>query len=564
MNLVHIYIGEHKAIRNLNISFGGGVLCSVQERTIKISRLTDTSAYYHGFHCSALIGANGVGKSSALDFIETAYFPTDSSGTLIFYEAKTEIFHICVINMEITICNKQHEIHYDYNHFATTHSVNIVKINNISSAQNKLGYQKKHIHPLIHEHTLEEYTKSKIKQKQYFANLLAYFRGSVQRDGIVKDIGFEFTFNNSCSRVDRLFLESTFHIDHSKTISNLKEKFISKNSHPEWMTLGPNEIFQSLIKLNSISIIVELSASRKMSDKRYLLAFLLKTYIEIDVSERYTNNTIALKQTIEALRYLENWNIFSIPPSELENIQDVVDIERMQLRLESIIELLERIASLLSNYQFEFKNTDPASVKIEDFYIISELTNIIVKLPPSISSNFSWGWRGVSTGEMALSHLFSETYHYLRSAPKKRNSIFIIDEADLYLHPEWQRSFLDTYLSHLKMLVDSASIFKPQILLSTHSPIIISDFLPQDITSLTKDANGQVSLRESMGFGTNITNLFIDGMHIDSTFGEHSRKAISTLIKKSQEGKLEKLDRVLIGSMGNKFIKEYLLENDNV
>ena len=103
---------------------------------------------------------------------------------------------------------------------------------------------------------------------------------------------------------------------------------------------------------------------------------------------------------------------------------------------------------------------------------------------------------------------------------------------------------------------------RPQIIITTHSPIIISDFLPQDIVSLVKDASGKIEIKESLGFGTNITNLFIDGMHLTATVGEHSRKAIVSLVEKSESQKLSSLDKELIKGMGNKFVREYLLQND--
>ncbi|WP_163003860.1 AAA family ATPase, partial [Pseudomonas viridiflava] len=92
-------------------------------------------------------------------------------------------------------------------------------------------------------------------------------------------------------------------------------------------------------------------------------------------------------------------------------------------------------------------------------------------------------------GEMAYTHLFSETYNCAKKS-KKANYIIVIDEADLYLHPEWQRGFLDSYLELLERVEWKGA--RPQIIITTHPPIIISDFLPQDIVSLAKDASGKV------------------------------------------------------------------------
>ena len=123
---------------------------------------------------------------------------------------------------------------------------------------------------------------------------------------------------------------------------------------------------------------------------------------------------------------------------------------------------------------------------------------------------------------------------------------------------ELSSDFLDSYLNLLDRLDWRSS--KPQLLFTTHSPIIVSDFLPQDIVSLFKDQDGVVRVKDSLGFGTNITNLFIDGMHIESTIGEHSRKAIVSLMQNANTQSLSDLDRELVNSMGNKFVREFLLK----
>ncbi|MBN0787330.1 hypothetical protein JTM05_32260, partial [Pseudomonas aeruginosa] len=50
--------------------------------------------------------------------------------------------------------------------------------------------------------------------------------------------------------------------------------------------------------------------------------------------------------------------------------------------------------------------------------------------------------------------------------------------------------------------------------------------------------------------------------HLTATVGEHSRKAIVSLVEKSESQTLSSLDKALIKGMGNKFVREYLLQND--
>ncbi len=69
-------------------------------------------------------------------------------------------------------------------------------------------------------------------------------------------------------------------------------------------------------------------------------------------------------------------------------------------------------------------------------------------------------------------------------------------------------------------------------------------------------------MKKSLGFGTNINNLFIDEMHISSTFGEHSRLTIEKLLSRFELDEMLDGDDFLINVIGNKHMREYLKSND--
>jgi hypothetical protein len=98
--------------------------------------------------------------------------------------------------------------------------------------------------------------------------------------------------------------------------------------------------------------------------------------------------------------------------------------------------------------------------------------------------------------------------------------------------------------------------------LSTHSPIIISDFLPEDIVSLDKK-DGKTEIVESFGFGSHITDLYIDGMHLKSTFGEHSKKAINNILNRKKSGTLTKHDLRLVRKIKSKNIQQMILGSND-
>ena len=98
--------------------------------------------------------------------------------------------------------------------------------------------------------------------------------------------------------------------------------------------------------------------------------------------------------------------------------------------------------------------------------------------------------------------------------------------------------------------------------MTTHSPIILSDFLPDDIVSITK-IDGKITQEKSNGFGTRINDLYLDGMHLDSTFGEISRNEILRFYKELKQGELSNYSQYLINLIPDEKVKAYFMgEND--
>lgn len=558
MNLVHIYIQEHKAVRDLNISLGGEVVCRVDDHEVFIEHRADTSSYYNGYHCSAIIGANGVGKSSILDFLESVYFPTDSSGVLIFLDSNSRI-HICQINYHVNECSLPFDSYDGFEYFASAKKLVLVKINNVSVAQSRFGYQKRSKHRLIEERSLEQYASTKSQRKKYFANLLGYLRWRQSGRDAFQDVGFEFKIQNSFGRLGVLansyLLNEQFQVEFKNAYSVILNNRIVNRP------VGVEGVYEYLVETLSISILVELAAAS--GNRRTEVLATLNFYFVKALSLGRMNSSRSIFQALEALRYDENWEVFKQKDSKGKVSSKIcsldIDLDKMQRVFSEYLEILSDVSEMLSLGVISIDDDGALGVIVDDFTCASEIVHLVSKLPRNILSNISWGWRGLSTGEMAYTHIFSETYNSSKGS-KPRNFLILIDEADLYLHPEWQRGFLDSYLELLDDL-DWGST-RPQLLITTHSPIIVSDFLPQDIVSLAKADDGQVVVKKSLGFGTNITNLFVEGMHIKSTIGEHSRKAIVSLVSKADSKSLSDFDKELVKGMGNKFVREYLLKND--
>ncbi|MFK9861073.1 AAA family ATPase, partial [Klebsiella pneumoniae] len=69
----------------------------------------------------------------------------------------------------------------------------------------------------------------------------------------------------------------------------------------------------------------------------------------------------------------------------------------------------------------------------------------------------------------------------LENNPEIHGFIIILDEYDEHLHPEWSRLFLDYLLQYLSRGYNNYFF---QILLSTHSPYVISDLLKENVIKI--------------------------------------------------------------------------------
>ena len=103
------------------------------------------------------------------------------------------------------------------------------------------------------------------------------------------------------------------------------------------------------------------------------------------------------------------------------------------------------------------------------------------------SSGKKFGINELSSGEKQL---FLRTLAIKMLEPE--NSIIMIDEPELSLHPKWQQKIVDVYKKIGK---------NNQIILATHSPHILGSVKKESIILLVKNKNGVVEVRTGENFG---------------------------------------------------------------
>ena len=167
---------------------------------------------------------------------------------------------------------------------------------------------------------------------------------------------------------------------------------------------------------------------------------------------------------------------------------------------------------------------------------------------PHYYLNFSWG---LSSGENNLLRLFTSFYYiFERDFANEKNGeckiynfdkaghrivcdsiILIMDEADLTYHPDWQRQFISVVTAFLQEIYPPECCKEIQIVLSTHSPLLLGDMPQHNVIYLrTNDETGITEVDNSgrlETFGQNIHLILRDSFFLrKGTIGEFAGKKI--------------------------------------
>ncbi|MDE1358952.1 ATP-binding protein [Vibrio aestuarianus] len=556
MKLAFLHVNNHKALENIDIPINSSHKCSYSNNKLTLKFSPDKLDYYQGLDCSAIIGKNGVGKSSILEFLEVAYEGTDSSGIIVWFDNKKEKYHVCPINLYIeessVVSNQDYTLEKDISKLIKRQKLKLIKANNLTGVEANDFATKRKSNSFIYDMSLSQYVKgSKKVVAQRTNRLISYFNTSTSFNKSEQPkVKFTFQFSaSSTSYLKSLLNNKDFvskHIESKKHLDSLKHQL---NDSLACVYLHDHQTVGSqLLRANLLSIfnyLSKLSIIRKEHRDEFFIKLLIE-FISGNFNESYIANILS-----EVRR---NSN-----ESSIDSANNIVgfDATIITMKYHEVLNTLGQISHLVDVFMGECRISKNNSLSTFNAELIIELTSCISKLPQILLNNFQYGWNGFSTGEFAKLNIFSELYNYIHDQKNQSISshLIIMDEVDLYLHPDWQRTFFSELLEFIKVEFPKDTV---QIILSTHSPIIISDFLPEDIVSLDRDS-GNTQVVESFGFSSNITDLYVKGMHLSSTFGEHSKKEINRLLTRPSDSSLGEKDMLLIKKIKSKNIQQMIL-----
>ncbi|PAW27854.1 hypothetical protein BKC07_16865 [Peribacillus simplex] len=215
------------------------------------------------------------------------------------------------------------------------------------------------------------------------------------------------------------------------------------------------------------------------------------------------------------------------------------------IRTIDITNLIERLYSFPLNY---FKDKNIIEIPSEDEFFAKNVSY----LKDSYNDIFNFKFTNFSDGEFIYLNLFSNVHKYIEHSDFY-DCILLLDEPDINLHPEWSRKLI---YDLIKLVENHKKEGKVQIIITSHSPFIVTDFPKENIFAfkLNNKTKNYFIENPEFGFAANIYDLITDTFFMEASIGEFAVKKIQSI--KGMEDKREANE--IINKIDDIFIKKHI------
>ena len=582
MELVYLWVEEYKNIKNQGFNFSPRFECEFDGENLTIcdkkKKECKNNEYLENFfgeyiNVTAIVGENGSGKSSIL---EALYLMPNNKNKKIFYV--------------YTLDYKKFSYKTNDNFSVTSDNVILQK------DEIKVSYLGLSFIPHLQQRILS--AKKKEDRISYIENykmefiykFIDVFKKDTQ---VLKEINDKFIFDKLKITIYRNQLISTNELNIPKGLGSFSADFsyeeyeaFLKNTHSKIANLIENAI--------TITAGNELTRRLQLLEKTTSSGDLIQD-IKITFLINYMNNLVSLFSNIGNIKH-SNFDsqkkIFD--DLSFENLFDKIKMFEKQINahdihlkdIENNIKLTEELIKFCAekkssfvkegeNFQITLNLDDDLVKKVFDFkslFTINNEFNAFTLLGIELLSyENKIDFFGLSSGEQKRLSLYIEIIDsYFFSESK----ILIIDEPDTFLHPQWNKIFINDLLKALPRQCE-----KKHLVITSHSPFILSNLPKENVIFLEKykkdedkkqkkgnckNATKDIELKT---FGANIHTLLSDGFFMsDGLMGEFAKSKINNVIKKLKDknnnpSKTEK-ENILatIKIIGEDFLRTKLLD----
>lgn len=320
-------------------------------------------------------------------------------------------------------------------------------------------------------------------------------------------------------------------------------------------------------KINYSLIIHKLSKIRVMAEKEHwknhhIISYNLKQaeYLLEEIQDDLSSHDYDLFSTTciyEADFYIENaidaYNgerfmyTFSdddfdnslLAPSNIDEIPEVKPL--LDNDTENRLTILRKVINMLIDFtkRYEFDaNANMLKVRLDSEDILEFIYNFQELDCETVVMDTKR--TDISSGHSAYLNMCARINSAKKSGEicRKENVILLIDEGDIYLHPEKQLAYMDNLLKLLQILYQEKKV---QLIVTSNSPFIISDIQASNILYLERKGRKIEVVKSTISntFASNINVLLLDSFFVkNGLIGEYARKKIDSILQNLRNGNL--------------------------
>lgn len=337
----------------------------------------------------------------------------------------------------------------------------------------------------------------------------------------------------------------------------------------------------------------EANKSKWTKRQEYIIKFyefyIIKTWIYI--SQEYTKMTSEQKYIMEKCERNIKEIRFEVDDyfnrvNYLESIVNIISDTAVAMFLpgehnyyaEAIIRFAKAMDKVdekyfLSSKKISIKITDGFDENIKRLlqiydYFIPNNENLKNDLHNYVNIKFT----NLSSGELDFINGFATLYTALdikKYNSRFENAIIFLDEPDESFHPEWSRKYI-YYLTTFLNYFEQDRMFNYQVIISTHSPFMISDVPKEYITCLKViiKEDGEIereTIKAEFGLMSNFYDIIKNDFFISAPIGEFAKMTFDKILQRINEMKeydeknIRQLEGLIMG-IGEAFIKKKLLD----
>lgn len=544
MELVYLWIEKHKNIEKQGFNLGSKFKCKYDYEKNELT-IDENPNYIDIFpdniKVNALIGSNGSGKSSIVEFILLSMLAykggsgteIPSSGWLLIYDKKKEKFFI-YLSDDVNPRLEKPKINPNYS----------------KNYSEDLGKEK--FFNILYNPSIEMSSTFITRYKD-----LAYLLYS--DDQKPTDIANAFLFPDKTNGILDIrqaynkYLLNMFKIKNNKEIDIKKvlngifkdKKNLEFIPHNIKISLNQSVLESRISNATVRNIVLQLKLSLSIESlKKYLFAFIIsmnnqdnesdkiKTYffknegsdLELELQELYHKPRVLNKDKNKFEGFVRELLSSSWIEEHLQNKKNLTSLfrENSNALHKDVYELAKLIDAMEKYRKLDLMKFKSGS---DD-----ELNDILSSLPSFIDLDVidetGRHFSDFSFGEKTILSLIYSLIFYIDFYHKDGKEIFniILDEAENGLHPLWQKELFNLIIKLLENFKD----LKFLLILTSHSPFIISD-IPNENIIFLKD--GKQVYPDINTFGANIHTLLANAFFMNNgLMGNFAKEKIDNVI----------------------------------